>query len=45
MTTDHWVRVPEAAKGEEQAEIESLIVPEVVKRHKVAILSGKMKKN
>jgi len=45
MATDHWVRVSEAAKGEEQAEIESLIVPEVVRRHEVTILSGRTKKN
>lgn len=34
---EQWIRVPEAKDGEEQAEIESLIVPEVVRRHDQAI--------
>jgi phosphopantothenate-cysteine ligase len=34
---EQWIRVPEAKDGEEQIEIESLIIPEVVKRHEITI--------
>ncbi|KAI5812131.1 DNA/pantothenate metabolism flavoprotein [Pyronema omphalodes] len=34
---ENWIRVPEAKEGEEQIEIESLIVPEVVRRHNQSI--------
>jgi phosphopantothenate-cysteine ligase len=38
---EQWIRVPEAKEGEEQVEIESLIVPEVVKRHEITMVAKK----
>lgn len=34
---EQWIRVPDAKDGEEQIEIESLIVPEVVRRHTISL--------
>lgn len=43
--SEKWLRVAEAKPGEEQAEIEALIVPEIVAIHKSLINgSGSTKK-
>lgn len=38
---EKWIRVPEAKDGDEQVEIESLIVPEVVRRHEASVNGGR----